>query len=55
VNRFGVRVSPEVFEQVRRDKEDDGIVQRNRMGEKRRGYLDVDYTMPVLGGFILRW
>jgi hypothetical protein len=55
VSRFGVRVSPEVFNEIRRDKEDDGIVQRSRLGEKRRGYLDVDYTMPVLGGIILRW
>jgi hypothetical protein len=53
--RWGVRVSEEVFNGVRRDKEDDGIVQQNRLGEKRRGRLAVDYTMPVLGGQILRW
>ena len=47
--------SEEVFEQVRRDKNDDGIVQRNRLGEKRRGELDVDYRMPVIGGAILTW
>ena len=40
---------------IRWDKGDDGIVQRNRLGEKRRGYLDVEYLMPVLGGAILRW
>jgi Family of unknown function (DUF6384) len=55
VSRFGVRVSDEVFEQVRRDKNDDGIVQRNVVGEKRRGQLAVDYRMPVLGGAILAW
>jgi hypothetical protein len=54
-SRWGVRVSEEVFNQIRRDKEDDGIVQQNRLGEKRRGHLAVDYTMPVLGGRILRW
>jgi hypothetical protein len=53
--RWGVRVSEEVFNQIRRDKEDDGIVQQNRLGQKRRGYLEVDYTLPVLGGRILRW
>ena len=37
------------------DKNDDGIVQRNRLGEKRRGYLDIEYLMPVLGGAITRW
>ena len=53
--RWGVRVAEDVFEQVRRDKNDDGIVQKNRLGEKRRGRLDVDYLMPVLGGAITRW
>ena len=43
MSRWAVRVSQDVFNQVRRDKDDDGIVQRNRLGEKRRGYLDVDY------------
>jgi hypothetical protein len=55
VSRFGVRVAEDLFEQVRRDKNDDGIVQRNRLGEKRRGQLEVSYLMPVLGGAITRW
>jgi hypothetical protein len=55
VSKWGVRVSEDVFDQIRRDKSDDGIVQRNRLGEKRRGRLDVEYVMPVLGGAILRW
>ncbi len=55
VDKWAVRVDRDVFEQVRRDKDDDGIVQRNRLGEKRRGYLDVEYLMPVLGGAITQW
>jgi Family of unknown function (DUF6384) len=55
VARWGVRVTEDVFEQIRRDKNDDGIVQRNRVGEKRRGHLEVEYVMPVLGGTITRW
>jgi hypothetical protein len=55
VSRFGVRVGEEVFDQVRRDKNQDGIVQRNLVGEKRRGELVVDYRMPVMGGAILTW
>jgi hypothetical protein len=55
VSRWGVRVTEDTFDQIRRDKDDDGIVQRNRLGEKRRGRLDVDYLMPVLGGAITRW
>jgi hypothetical protein len=55
VSKWGIRVSEAVFDAVRRDKQDDGIVQRNRLGEKRRGTLDVDYAMPVEGGTITQW
>jgi Family of unknown function (DUF6384) len=55
VSRWGVRVSEDVFDAARRDKNDDGIVQRNILGEKRRGRLAVDYRMPVMGGAILTW
>jgi hypothetical protein len=55
VSRWGVRVSEAVFDEVRRDKNDDGIVQDNVLGEKRRGQLAVAYRRPVMGGAILRW
>ncbi len=55
VTKFGVRVPEEVYEAVRRDKTDDGIVQKNRLGIKRRGTLAVDYQMPFEGGFITKW
>ncbi|MGL5115641.1 MAG: DUF6384 family protein [Beijerinckiaceae bacterium] len=55
VSKYGVRISAETYQAIARDKQDDGIVQRNRMGEKRRGELDVVYTTPVLGGFISKW
>jgi uncharacterized protein DUF6384 len=55
VAKFGVRVPEAVYEAVRRDKSDDGIVQRNRFGIKRRGTLAVDYQMPFEGGFITKW
>ena len=54
-SQWGVRVNEATAAQVQRDKNDDGIVQHNRLGEKRRGQLDVDYQMPVLGGAITRW
>jgi Family of unknown function (DUF6384) len=54
-SKWGVRVSEDLAMQVQRDKNDDGIVQRNRLGEKRRGRFDVDYQMPVLGGAITQW
>ena len=55
VSRWGVRVSKEVFDQVRQDKNDNGIIDNSRVGEKRRGGLEVDYLMPVQGGVILKW
>jgi hypothetical protein len=55
VSKFGVRVNADVFNQIARDKQDDGIVQRNRLGEKRRGELDVNYAFPVMGGRITTW
>jgi hypothetical protein len=45
----------EVYDAVRRDKSDDGIIQDNVVGEKPRGALDPVYTMPVMGGMITRW
>ena len=55
VTRFGVRVPEAVYEAVRRDKTDDGIVQKSRFGIRRRGTLAVDYQMPFEGGFITKW
>jgi len=55
VTKFGVRVPQKVFETVAQDKRDDGIVQHNRLGIKRRGVLAIEYQMPFEGGFITKW
>ncbi|MBL8575364.1 MAG: hypothetical protein JNM13_16935 [Hyphomicrobiaceae bacterium] len=55
VRIWGVRVPQATYDAVGRDKQDDGIVQRNRLGEKRRGDLDPTYLMAVLGGAITKW
>jgi hypothetical protein len=55
VTKFGVRVPQDTFEAVARDKRDDGIVQKNHFGVKRRGRLAIDYEMPFEGGFITKW
>jgi hypothetical protein len=55
VSRFAVRVSNETFEAVRNDKARNGIVQNARLAEKRRGFIDPDFRMPVLEGRITRW
>jgi hypothetical protein len=55
VARFGVRVPDQTWNAVRADKQRNGIVQNNRLGEKRRGHLDIEYRIPVLEGRITRW
>lgn len=55
VDKWGVRVSNDLFEKVISDKRDNGIIERNIVGQKKRGTLDVDYAMPVLGGTITKW
>jgi hypothetical protein len=55
VTKFGVRVPEAVFEAVRRDKADDGIVQKNVFGVRKRGSQQIEYQMPFEGGFITEW
>jgi hypothetical protein len=55
VSRWGVRVSEEVYLRVLADKRDDGIIQQNVVGQKKRGFLGVDYTLPVMEGAITQW
>ncbi len=55
VDKWGVRVSNEVFQGVLADKRDDGIIEKNLVGRKKRGTLDVEYVIPVLGGAITKW
>jgi hypothetical protein len=55
VAKFGVRVPQATFDTVAQDKRDDGIIQKNRFGVKRRGMLAIDYQMPFEGGFITKW
>jgi hypothetical protein len=55
VAKWGVRVPQSTFDAVRRDKQDDGIIENNRLGEKKRGALKPDYLMPVLGGTVTKW
>ena len=55
VTRWGIRVPEEVYRAVEADKLDDGIIQRNIVGRKEYGYLEVDYVVPILGGAVTRW
>jgi hypothetical protein len=55
VDKFGIRVSSAIFDQIRSDKSDDGIIQNNRVGVKRRGYLKPEFLISIEGGMITRW
>lgn len=55
VDIWAVRVPEVTYNAVRADRLDDGIIQRNIMGIKQYGFLEVDYLMPVLGGAITQW
>ncbi len=55
VSSWGVRVDEAVFEQVKVDKSDDGIIQNRNVGAKQRGYLKPQYTISVRDGFITTW
>ena len=55
VTKWGLRVDQQVYNAVAADKSDDGIIQKRKVGEKRRGFLDVDYTIPTTGAAITGW
>ena len=55
VRRWGIQVPEDTYVAVERDRRDDGILQRDRLGEKRAGEPDVDYALPVLGQAITQW
>ena len=55
VRAWGIRVSEQVFNAVADDKADDQIIQNAVIGEKKRGSLEPDYAIPVLGGRIVEW
>ena len=55
VSKWGLRVDEKTFERVAADKQDNGIIERDRFGHKGRGYLEPKYEMPTSGGAITQW
>lgn len=55
VDKLGVRVPESTWTAVAEDKRDDGIVQRNKFGIKRRGTLQIEYLMAHEDGAITKW
>jgi hypothetical protein len=55
VTRWGVRVPEAFFNDIRRDKLDNGIIEKNPVGRKLRGEIDPRYLFPKEGGAITSW
>ncbi len=55
VSKWGIRVSESVFNRMRADKQDDGIIQNNKVGSKRRGHLEAEYSVDTTGAAITEW
>jgi hypothetical protein len=55
VSTWGLRVDEATYNRVGADKRDDGIIQENIVGRKRRGVLEREYTVPTTGAAITEW
>lgn len=55
VKAWGLRVDADTFEAIAKDKKDNGIIERDRFGYKKPGYLRPDYEMSTTGGAITKW
>jgi hypothetical protein len=55
VRAWGLRVDEATYERAVADKQDDGIIQNNVVGRKRRGVLDREYTVPTTGAAVTEW
>ncbi|MBX2847499.1 MAG: hypothetical protein KTR16_04210, partial [Acidiferrobacterales bacterium] len=53
--QWGLRVNEQTFYEVARDKQDDGIIQSNIVGEKKVGYLQPEFSIATTGGTITEW
>lgn len=55
VRAWGLRVDEATYNRVAADKRDDGIIQNASVGQKRRGVLEREYTVPTTGAAITEW
>lgn len=55
VSSWGLRVDKSIFSLVEADKRDDGIIQKNIVGTKKRGFLKPQYSITTTGGTITEW
>ena len=52
---WGLRVDEATFYKIASDKQDDGIIQNNKVGSKLAGYLEPEYSIPTTGATITEW
>ena len=52
---WGLRVSEQAFQKVAADKQDDGIIQDNKIGQKAFGYLKPTFSVATTGATITEW
>jgi Family of unknown function (DUF6384) len=55
VKKWAVRVPKSVFDRVQADKKDDGIIENNIVGVKRRGEAEPQWRVEVSGGALTKW
>jgi len=55
VSTWGVRVPESFFDMIKNDKMDNGIIERNPVGQKVRGEIEPRYVFPKEGGAITSW
>jgi hypothetical protein len=55
VDTWGLRVDEATYNRIAADKRDDGIIQDDIVGRKRRGVLEREYTVPTTGAAITEW
>ncbi len=55
VAKFAVRVPQKTYDDISRDKRDDGIIQNNVLGRKARGALEPTWSMPAIGAYLTKW
>ena len=55
VRKWGLRVDEATYERVAADKRDDGIIEQDVVGTKRRGELDPEYSVATTGAAITKW
>lgn len=55
VDKWGLRVSHSLYQQIAADKQDDGIIQKRRVGMKKSGYIEPEYSISTTGAKITSW